>query len=233
MKNALAMLVKLAEIDKEIDALQNEKQEIPKKIKKQKETLSILEAEQEALTQKLENLTVQKREGEEFVAEKKSWIVHRETQLKEIKTNKEFNAAQKEISMAKKEISDRETLLLGLIENSDQLIKKMEELKTKNEPQIAEINKLVIEEEAKLGIFDPQIDEKTKTRQSLIVEINEKALKEYELTRAKISPAVAKAENCTCTECGSRMQPQTFNQLFVCQTLHHCKRCKRILFVAA
>lgn len=225
------MLVALSEIDNEIFALEQEESGIPKNIQEFNNRTAELTLQTQELKIKLQDLEKQKNEDESFILEKKEWLNKREDQIKEIKTTKEFSAAQKETSTVKKEIADREILFLQHITGMESSQKEIQDLESKNAPRIEEIQNKIEDTQKKLAEIGPQISEKQKMRNGIAIEIKKEDLEIYEQIRKKVQPVLSKAEDCICTECGNRIQPQLFNQLYALQTLLTCKRCKRILYL--
>lgn len=225
------MLIRLSEVDAEIENLEENQHEVPLSIHNLEQQIANIKAQIGKVEE--QKLTLEKRRGEhaEFVHTKSDWLKNREDQIKDLKTNKEFHAAQKEISLAKKNITDNETALTKCAEEIQTLESEIENAKATHQPKIDELNGLIKTEKSKLTDLQPLIEEKLKARRGVIVEMDPKILQVYERVRVKVTPALAKAEDFVCLECGSRMQPQLFNQLHICDTIHFCKNCKRILYL--
>lgn len=231
MKNAITMLIRLSEIDTEIEKLEEDQHDVPTASHNLNQQIASLELEIHKIASQISEIEQRKKDLNETVQTKSEWLQNREEQIKDLKTNKEFHAAQKEISLAKKEITDSQTALVQLSEQIQLLTQQHESIKETNQPKINELRDLIKTEESKLTDLAPQIEAKLKLRRSLIVEIDTKILQVYERVRGKVTPALAKAQNFVCLECGSRMQPQVYNQLHICDTLHFCKNCKRIIYL--
>lgn len=231
MKNAITMLIRLSEVDTEIEKLEEDQHDVPTASHNFNQQIASLELEIRKIANQISEIENRKKELNETVQTKSEWLQTREEQIKDLKTNKEFHAAQKEISLAKKEITDSQTALVQLSEQVQLLTQQHESIKGTNQPKIDELRNLIKTEESKLTDLAPQVEAKLKIRRSLIVEIDSKILQVYERIRGKVTPALAKAQNFVCLECGSRMQPQVYNQLHICDTMHFCKNCKRIIYL--
>lgn len=225
------MLIRLSEIDSEIEKLEETQREVPLTIQSLQQQIASLQLEVNRLDRQKMEAENQKNKFSETIQNKSEWLKNREEQIKDLKTNKEFHAAQKEISLAKKEMMDAQTAINQINEQITKLQLEEASAKSSHQPKIDELIKLITVEKEKAVGIQPQTEGKLKLRRGLIVEIDSNALQIYERVRVKVSPALAKAEDCVCLECGSRMQPQLYNQLHTLETLHFCKNCKRILYI--
>lgn len=231
MKHTLALLLRLAEIDLSLDELNESLGTIPEAVGELERQIQILCSDQQGLERKMTELNAQKTTSESLVREKQEWITGREDQVKDLKTNKEYHAALKEIAVAKKEISDNESKATTLSEQLAEIGKQLDALKSANDAQITALKQQIDVHNAKTGDISPLIDEKRKCRDDITVGLDAKILAMYEQIRQRVTPAISKAENTVCTECGSKIQPQLYNRLFTLAELLPCPRCRRILYV--
>ena len=231
MKTQISKLIELALSDEAIDALIEQREELPRIINELKKeiatTTSLLENQSGAIA-KLEQ---QKKQKELDLLEKNDWIQSRESKTKEIKTNKEYHAALKEVTQAKKNVNSLE-------EEIKSLAAQIEEAKTK----IAEVEKTALESKERL---EAEINEKNNELNNLESQIAEKQnikvsteqtteaqiLSRYKSIKSKISPALARAENGFCLECYTKIPPQIYIELQRLEKLIVCPRCHRLLYI--
>lgn len=225
------MLLRLSEIDTAIEELEESRSLIPATIQELENKIATLTAEIKSAEDKKIELETSRRDSQGMIQEKKNWIESREGMVKDLKTNKEYHAALKEVATAKKEVSDRETQINTFDIQILDVTQKIETLKASHGPQIEAIQVQIQEQKKAYNDLTPDLEDKKKSRGGIAVEIDAKALMLYDQLRTRVSPAIAKAENTTCTECGTRIQPQLFNRLFTTSELLNCPRCKRILYV--
>lgn len=225
------MLLKLAEIDTAIEELNETLAHVPDAVKALERQIQTIQTDMTGLENKKSDLEAQKKQSEDLIVEKKAWIESRDGQVKDIKTNKEYHAALKEVSLAKKEISDNETKLTTLTDQIAEAAKRIEDIQAANTSQVDAIKAQIAEYDAKFAVVNPQLEEKRKSRGGIAVEVDPKSLALYEQVRSKVTPAISKAENFVCTECGTKVLPQLYNRLFTATELMPCPRCKRILYV--
>lgn len=231
MKNTILMLLKLSEVDAKTFELKDSQSDIPKEIQEIQKKIQSLQTQINEFESQLSTLQADKTETEEKIQTKKDWISRRQEQMQELKSNKEYQAGLKEVATAKKELSDLETHQIEVLTQIEELSKKLAEAQENTQPQIDTLEKEITEKNAAFESINPEIEAQEKTRQSLAVEIAPKVLAYYDQIRQRISPATSKAENGICTECGTRIPPQLYNQLFQLSKLHSCPRCRRILYL--
>ncbi len=232
MKTILTTLLRLAEIDNSIDQLIDEQIEIPQNIKAVQADIAGLQKQLNDRQNELTSAETLKKECETFVTEKNQWLKDRETRLNEIATSKEYQAAQKEVSIAKKEIKDKETLAQSLSSKLDLLNVDFKSITESNTPKIAELTTLITEQTARLDRLESLIGELNTKRAVVLKDVtNQQVLNSYDLIHKRTQPAMAKADDGNCAECGTRILPQTLNLLKIGDHVYNCTRCKRILYL--
>lgn len=232
MKETLRALLKLAEIDGQIFQIQEEKLGIPTFIKEAQNEISSLKKEADDRQKELEGLSQKRKDAHDFINEKNEWSDKRETTINELKTHREYQAAQKEISLAKKEIKDKQTEIDQISPRIDELIKQISELKEKSEPRTEELKQQILQKNEKYEMADAHIKESQAKRKEIIAEIKDNnCLRHYENVRKKIFPAISKLIDNNCGECGQRVMPQAINLLKVGTEMQLCRGCKRILYI--
>ena len=84
----------------------------------------------------------------------------------------------------------------------------------------------------KSHIKDKELEKNTALRTELASNITDKTcLKHYEHIFRRAVPAISRLEGNICTECGTKVLPQSINMLKVGQQMQYCSRCKRILYI--
>lgn len=231
MKTTLFILLELTEIDKIIEQLEQEKIEIPGQIKNHQNELALSQKQLKIHQDKIAQNDSTKKEIESFIQEKNAWIVDRENRIKEIQTNKEYQAALKEISMAKKEIKDKEVALQTLSPNIEELGKGLETLNSSNTQKLETLGTEIKNRQERLEKIDSMIVEESQKRKTVIEKIeNKDMLKHYENVHAKVTPVMSRIDRGACSECGNRVPPQTMNLMHSSPAMQYCYRCKRILY---
>lgn len=231
MKNVITQLKRILIIDNEIDELTELRENIPQQIADLREELGKIEKEGEFKKIALENYLKDESEKKLILIEEKERFSKSEEKLKEVTNNKEFAALQKEISVAKKNSealqSDLESLANKIAEekpNFEAWQQSVNDLKTDLESKIAAL------QDTAAGLAS-QIETKVKARANEESIIGPEVLKKYQTIKKKVSPAMALAENGTCSECHTRIPPQMYIEIQKMNSILTCPRCYRILHV--
>jgi hypothetical protein len=172
-----------------------------------------------------------RRELEATVADEGERIKDRQTKLMSIQTNREYQSILKEIEDTKQANQQREEELTLLMEQSELIQRKIEEITKKcaeQDAQLAEDSKLVADATAKLDADKQKI---TKSREAQAKKVDSKYLVRYEMLRAKRNGlAVTGVTRGVCRGCNMNIPPQMFNQLMKEQELLTCPTCNRMMY---
>ncbi|MBI2339026.1 MAG: hypothetical protein HYU99_01475 [Deltaproteobacteria bacterium] len=231
MKSELVKLIELSKIDAEIDALTEEREDLPSQIEALQIQLNELDFSLNEKKQELAAWEKDRRNKEQDLAEKKDWIAKREGVLKEIKTNKEYHAVLKEISQAKKAATDLEASLLQLMTQIEERGKELTGLDADIASKKPPLEVQMREKKAQIGVLEEQAKVKTAQRMEKEKELDEAILKRYKTIKARLSPAVAPALRGVCLECNMNIPPQLYLELQKFQQVVSCPRCHRILYL--
>lgn len=229
MKIDLEKLVLLSQTDNEIDELVNIREELPTVIAELESQKVKAEKSLNSQASEITSLTADQKKKQSTLTEQNDWITERETKLKEIKTNKEYQAGVKEVAKAKKDIADLESDITRIAALIEEKTKENSELENKVKEQISQVEAELKEKQQLLGSLGSQIEEKIGTRAHSEKDITEVVLKRYKQIKARISPAVAKVERGVCMECNMNIPPQAYIELQKLKDIISCPRCFRIL----
>jgi predicted nucleic acid-binding Zn-ribbon protein len=172
-----------------------------------------------------------RRELEATITDEAERIKDRQTKLMSIQTNREYQSILKEIEDTKLANQQREEELTLLLEQSELIEKKIEEISKRcaeQELQLENDTKRVAQEVAKLESDKQKI---TKTRDAQAKKVDAKYLSRYEMLRAKRNGlAVTGVTRGVCRGCNMNIPPQMFNQLMREQELLSCPTCNRMMY---
>lgn len=172
-----------------------------------------------------------RRELEATLADEAERIKDRQTKLMSIQTNREYQSILKEIEDTKAANLQREEELTLLMEQSELIQNKIEELGKRcaeMESQLEEDAKRVAQESAKLEADKQKI---TKVREAQAKKVDVKYLNRYEMLRSKRNGlAVTGVTRGVCRGCNMNIPPQMFNQLLKEQELLTCPTCNRMMY---
>lgn len=230
MKKRLEFLEQMQEIDVKIDALKSSQKSLSGEICGIEQGLGTVREELAALQVQVEKLEQDKIEQEGSLAVEQENIRRSETNMKEIKTNKEFQAVGREITAARKLTTELEEVILqklGQIEVlgaeiavKDSNLKEMEQ----NSGQRRD------EKQAEIDAIQKNIDSDSERRDAIISELPAGLVKRYvSLREQRRGQAVAIARDGYCLGCNMHLPPQLYNNLFRADELINCPHCQRIL----
>ena len=232
MKNRLELLEQLQKIDLLVDVL--------------KATQTSLKSDMDGISQSLDTARdgvaglkiraaqLQKEKGELEVnhAAELENIQRSETNMKEIKTNKEYQAVGREIAAARKQVVELEEQIL-------QKITQLEELNSEivsGEAALAELEQNTdqrrSEKQAEIDKVQQDVDVDSLRRDAITKELPANVLKRYQnLREQRRGQAVAVAREGYCLGCNMHLPPQLYNSLFRADELISCPHCQRMLIL--
>lgn len=232
MKKRLEMLEQLQEIDYLIDNLNTARNGLTEEMSGIEQAL--IEARQElaSLEDRVTRLGQEKGELEASQATEQENIRRSETNMKEIKTNKEYQAVGREIAAARKQAAEIEEQTLQKIGLIDEL---NAEIATRKET-LAELEENTSrrrdEKQAEIDKIQQDIDTDAARREGITKELPANLIKRYNaLRQQRRGQAVAIARDGYCLGCNMNLPPQLYNSLFRGDELISCPHCQRVLIL--
>lgn len=232
LKEQIDSLVQLQTIDSEIYSLKYEKESKPQEVK----TLEVVFAEKKQQLANLEKISLdlqkQRKERELELGTKEESIKKLQTQLYQLKTNKEYQIMLKEIGDVKADASIIEDKILESLEKIDKVKNdiNLEKLRLGEQEKIFHQQKTDINN--RLKEIDDRLAQLEAMRKQLIPEIDPKILSQYErILQNRDGLAIVSVENNSCKGCNLYVPPQVINLIKMCDRLVTCEACNRILYI--
>ncbi len=230
MRKNLQMLDELQEIDLKIDRFKGEKEgmlleqaTLDGKVAEAESVIAVKNAELAALEEEKGGL-------EEGLAMEAENIVRSEGRIKEIKTQKEYQAVSKEITAARKQKAEMEEQILQKIGRVEELkgeIAGLDEALTALQGNIAGQK---AEVQARIDTLDEGIEKDCAVREEIVKGLSSSVIRRYtQLREQRRGLAVAVAKGGSCLGCNMNLPPQLYNSLFRGDDLIMCPHCQRIL----
>jgi len=225
-------LLDVQEIDLRIMSFSQERDILPRELEKFGEAVKNEEAKKKGIEEENNNLIKERRQKERDLEGKNDTRAKFQTQLYQLKSNKEYTALLHEIENTKNEIEKLEEDILTFMEKiednerslieQDKIIqvkrKELEEITKKNEERIVQID-------ARLAEWQKDKEEKSS-------HISENILKRYERVRqARNGTALAMIKNDTCQGCFMELPPQVISETRLGHRLVTCENCNRLLYI--
>ncbi len=226
------MLEELQEVDQLIDTLKVAQGELLAELSGINQGVDTAREEVAVLEAGLAKLEAEKGELEATHAAELENIARSETNMKEIKTNKEFQAVGREITAARKQVTDIEELLL-------QKISQIEELSSDLGAKISRCSELaensaqrIVAKQAEIDKIQADIDADIVRRENVAKELPASLVKKFTILREqRRGHALAIARDGYCMGCNMHLPPQLYNNLYKYEELLTCPHCQRILIL--
>lgn len=231
MKEQLALLRELQNIDLELDEILRQKNDIQSSLEENTGFLSKLVEDLEGQKAELDEIRAMQRQRKGELDEVQEQLTSRQKRLRDVGTSKEYNAVEKEIEVLKKSAEQTEEQLLHLVE----VIESTEKSIGEKEGKITQLREGIAVEETEAGrqlnALDQNI-ERLNTRQvTARTEVNKRVISKYDFIRSRRSGlAVVAAKDAHCEGCYMSLPPQQFIEIQRGDTLEICPSCNRILY---
>lgn len=232
MKKKLDLLEELQEVDQQIDTLKATQSGLQAELSGINQGVDTARADVTVLEANLAQLELEKVELEATHAAELENIVRSETNMKEIKTNKEFQAVGREITAARKQVTDLEEHLLQKISQIEELTGLLAAKKSTCEELAENSAQRVIAKQAEIDKIQSDIDADIVRRENVTKGIPASLVKKFTILREqRRGQALAIARDGYCMGCNMHLPPQLYNNLYKYEELLACPHCQRILIL--
>ncbi len=231
LADEIKRLIELQQLDGEIFRIKGELEAMPEKLKefsaiiKEKESIYITSEE------KSKKLKVQQKEKEIELQTKEEAIKKHQTQLYQLKTNKEYTAMEKEIASLKADNSILEEGIIKLLDETDAVEKEITENKKIYEQEKSRIESEKKKVEQEKIQFETELKNIESQRSEFVKNIDKDILSKYErILQAKDGLALVPVVLDACDGCNMNLPPQVINEVKLKNDLIFCGNCSRILY---
>ena len=232
MKKKLELLEELQEIDQLIDTLKDAQVGLQGELDGISLDLESARAEVLGMEERLSLLEQQKKELEINHASELDNIARSETNMKEIKTNKEFQAVGREITAARKQLAELEEQVLLKIGQIEELTGELTTKKSHLAELAENTSQRAAEKKTEVDKVLTDIAADSVRRDALTQQMPAALTKRYGTLRLqRRGRALAVAREGYCMGCNMHLPPQLYNNLFKYDELLACPHCQRILIL--
>jgi len=233
VKEEVILMIRLQELDTEIVSLKREKTEIPMRIADLNGEISRLT---ESLAHEQERagiLEKEKRGKESGLKEEEERLANSEKKLSEVKTNKEYQAAQKEIEEHRMQNSLLEEQILLVMEQLDAIKTDIAQKEEELARSAAVIKEDIDTYTARALAIEDQVTQKESVRVTLVKDLSPSYLSTYgRLMRTfRNEPVLVKVRKGVCNGCYMNLPPQFFNELLRDRDVKTCPNCARLIYL--
>jgi len=232
IQESLETLKQCQEIDRQIHRNQQELNSIPEIVQ---ELTHQFEAEKSAMNQietRLKEAQLRQKQKEGELSEKEGLTRKYDSQLTQVKTNKEYSALQQEIASLKADGSLLEDAILTILEEIEHIQGEVRE----ERERLAQVQKA---SETRKKELESQVDslkgslaELNKKRVEIISQAPPEIRELYDrIIEKKGGLALVPVEGDACGACRMEIRPQLLNELKLKEALVICENCSRILCI--
>ena len=232
LREEIGLLIDLQKLDTEIFALNKRKTGIPLLIKNTEEKIKLEEAKIKEVEDGFKQLTVKQKDKENDLRTKEETIKKHQSQLFQIKTNKEYTALQQEIEGVKADKSVLEDEIIVLLDEIEEGKKKVDEAKGKIKAEEDKINEEKKKFEVELKEIETKLTDLESKRKELSGKVDKNTVSKYErILHGKDGSAMVPVQHDSCGGCHLNLPPQVINEIRMKKELIFCESCARILYI--
>jgi predicted nucleic acid-binding Zn-ribbon protein len=221
----------IQDIDTRFDAIQREKQGIPKEIEKLKGDLDLSKRAMEQDLSTLEELRKARRDVERELEEIEPRFKKSKLRLNEVKSNKEYQAILKEIEELKELVSQKEEMVLRCMEEMEVQEKECATNNLRWEESQREFQNKEQEFSQRMRELDEELQSLSGRRSELSQQVDQDLLRRYNSLRMHLrGQVVVPVIEFVCQGCHLGIPPQQYNDLIRGDSLQSCHNCNRIIY---
>lgn len=230
LKKALEALIKLQDIDWQLQKLMNQKGDLPQKVESLRAELAEKERQLANLKNEISEKETRKKDLKIAVQDHKARLKKYQSQLYQVKNNKEYDAITVEIDDTQAKIDQNEFEILEIEESEESLQKAVAEL----EQQYSALEKSLEENKKELDVRMAKTHDEenalNRDRELVLVDLPKPVLNHYErIRKGRGGMAIALLQMGACSGCSSRIPPQRAMEVRNMNEMHLCETCGRIL----
>ncbi len=227
----IKLLVELQGIDSHVYRLLDELEAIPKKIREADDRFKEKTVNLKSLEDGVKALQLKRKEKEGELQGKEDSIKKYQSQMFQVKTNKEYSALQEEIARVKADNSLIEEAILKIFDQTDAENKKIADEKEylkKEEAAMADDKKKLGEETVRIKA---EVEKLKAQRAAMALKIDKNVLAQYDRILTKSDHlAVVPVNGNSCQGCFRVLPPQVLNEVRMQEAIITCEYCARILY---
>lgn len=232
LKAQIITLAKLQTIDTEIYTLKSEKEAKPVEIKTLETAFEAKKQSLAELDKALQDIQKQRKDRELELSSKEEGAKKLQSQLYQLKTNKEYQTMLQQIADTKADSSVIEDKVLGLLEQQDKVKNDIEIEKT----NLAGQEKIFSSEKKKIDGRIREIDDRLAqldgARKQITPGVDQKLLSQYERILAnRDGLAIVPVRDNSCQGCNMYVPPQVINLIKMYERIITCEVCNRMLYI--
>jgi len=230
LRDTLAALITLQDVDCKLRVLEQSKGDLPQRIASLNQEIALLEGSISEKRNQLKSSQLGRESGALEVATLRDKLKKYQSQLYQVKTNKEYDAITLEIETTQADIEKREYGMLEMEETEKLLQSEIEGLQPGLEEATGQRDAAETSLQAMLAVTREKEELLLRQRQEIIARLPKPVYSTYERTRiGRGGIAVAFLREGSCSECSTRIPPQRGLEIRMMNHLFLCEVCGRIM----
>jgi uncharacterized protein len=229
MSPEIEHLISLQRTDREIQRLQAEIAELPRRVTVIEEKLAGTKAGLEKARGTVKADEAARRKYETAITDLRQKISKYRDQSLEVKTNDQYKALMHEIQFAEQEIGANEDKILELMVNADARDKQVKAAEAELKAEAAEIEKEKANARERTAQDEKELAEWTAKRDASRSAVDPDLLRHYDRVSKFRGSGIAEVRDQKCSGCSVMLRPQMYNEVRGGKLLY-CDSCQRILF---
>lgn len=233
LNEKIAPLIKLQEMDGQLDALQQAKAGIVPQREKVQAEIQSLSAHLDETKKSLTQVQVEKKNLELDIEARDQAMRKSSSELNNAKSNEVYKGLLSQIEDAKKAKAELEDKVLELMERMEQLQKESKEREKELQQNKGSLEKKVTDLEAEDARLQGEFDQKKAERDAFAESLPRDIRDRYEgVHRGRRGfAAVVPIKGMICGGCRTTLPPQTLNDVMKGKDIVVCEGCSRILYI--
>ena len=228
----IEQLLKLQQVEKEIDELKQSHQVYPRKLTTAKEEEALRRRAVETARAQLETQERERRDFDSTLKLEEERLKKSKAKLSQIKKEYEYHAMVREIESTKRSNAEVEEKVLQKIEEIEKTQKNIEALEALWKTTQENLAKVEEEVNAKISEYDGILRIKEGERQTAEAGIDRALLSRFRMIRQRRhSDPIVAIMNYACQGCFMNIPPQQVNEMMRHQTIQTCPNCHRMVYV--
>lgn len=231
MKEEMGLLIQLQRIDARLAGFREQEGKISSRLEKDLQEVELLKSrfkEAQAIFDKTQR---EKKDKEDEIAVQEQTILKTQARLKDLKTNKEYQAHLHEIDALKKGRSALDEAVLLLMDRLEALKSDMDLQQKEIEEKSGKVQEKQKEIDAEISGMQGEKVQIEEERKSISGRVSKKLLEQYAyLLTSRKGAAVAALSGNTCQGCHMSLPPQLVAEVKRNDKLLTCTYCARLLY---
>lgn len=230
MRNSLLNLMQLQKVDRELQALEDLKGDLPQQVRKLESDLNGLKIEHTKDKNELEEVKRSKLHWEGELKAFQEKLRKYQEQLYAVTSNREYDAITLEIDSMKEKADEAETQVLECLEKEEQISEKVKNLESDIEIRQEDLQNKQRELDEKIKATESKYQVWENKRKDLVSHLTKPILHQYErIRKVKGATTVVSVNKYACGGCFSSIPPQKVVEIRSMNQIITCESCGRIL----